>query len=120
MRTYVVQPGDSPAGIASRDDMAGCPKCAIALVNSNPQKQAIELPNGYKTFKELRVGETLFLPDEWFDGRHDALPPSYFKALPSADGVTLGVGMACRPAPRMETVADVMSEWSGVIAPKGK
>lgn len=122
MRTYVVQRGDSPASIAAKDEHAGCPKCATALVTANPGKASVELPNGYKTFKELRVGETIFLPDEWFDGRHDARPPSYFKALPSADGVTYGVGdpppefglgIACRPAPRMATVSDSLADWNG-------
>jgi len=90
MRTYTVQPGDSPANIAARSDMAGCPKCAHALVKSNPHKANVRLPNGFLTFRDLRVGEKLHLPDEWFDGRLDALPPAYFAALPYADGVTRG------------------------------
>ena len=122
MRTYVVRPGDSPASIAARDEHAGCPKCAIDLVDANPHKPAQHLANGYRTFKELRVGETLNLPDKWFDGRHDALPPSYFKSLASPDGVTrglgladapFGLGIACRPAPRMATVSDSLADWNG-------
>jgi hypothetical protein len=102
--------------------MAGCPRCAIDLVDANPHKPAQHLANGYRTFKELRVGEILNLPDKWFDGRHDALPPSYFKALASPDGVThgvggvpedVGLGMACRPAPRMATVSDSLADWNG-------
>src|ERR1700690_2260859 len=103
-RQYVVEPGDSPAKIAIK--FAGCPKCGSALAKNNPQKATVTYPNGFVTFKELRVGEVLNLPDSWFNGEHDALPPEYFKSLPYADGVTLGVGMACRPRPRMKTVAD--------------
>jgi hypothetical protein len=89
MRTYVVQPGDSPAGIASRDDMAGCPKCARDLILSNPGKETVIYPNGFISFKELRVGEELCLPDKWFDhASFDLYPPAYFASLPYADGVT--------------------------------
>ena len=124
MRQYVVKPGDSPASIAAKDEHAGCPRCAIDMADQavNPQKEIVTLPNGYRTFKELRVGETINLPDKWFDGRHDALPPSYFKALASPDGRTFGVGapppevglsIACRPAPRMATVSDSLADWNG-------
>ena len=88
MRTYVVRTGDSPASIASRADMAGCPKCSRDLVRVNTHKPTVTLPNGYVTFRELRAGETLNLPDEWFDGTLDSRPNSYFQALPYADGVT--------------------------------
>lgn len=88
MRVYVVQPGDSPAGIASRDDMAGCPKCSADLVRANPHKATIVHPNGFVSFKELRVGEQLRIPDKWFDPAFDLLPPAYFASLPYADGVT--------------------------------
>jgi len=88
MRTYVVQPGDSPASIASRDEMAGCPKCGVDLVRANPHKQAVVHPNGFTTFKELRAGETLNLPDKWFNGELDSRPKAYFAALPYADGRT--------------------------------
>lgn len=91
MRVYEVQPGDSPAGIASRDDMAGCPKCAIDLVRANPHKPTVTHPNGYVTFRELRAGERLNIPDKWFSKEFDELPPSYFAALPYADGITPGV-----------------------------
>lgn len=90
MRTYIVQPGDSPAGIASRDDMAGCPKCSRDLVLVNPHKETVTYPNGFVTFKELHVGEVLNLPDKWFDATLDQMPPSYFAALPYADGITPG------------------------------
>lgn len=88
MRTYVVQPGDSPASIATRDDMAGCPRCARDLIAANPHKCTRTLPNGYITFEELRVGETINLPDKWFDGTLDRMPPSYFASLPHPDGIT--------------------------------
>lgn len=109
MRQYVVQPGDSPAKIAAT--FGGCPKCARDLVAANPHKASTVHPNGFVTFRELQVGETLNLPEIW-EGDNDRRPPEYFKSLPYADGVTLGVGMACRPAPRMPTLAD--SEWGGV------
>ncbi len=88
MRSYVVQPGDTPAKIASRENMAGCPKCSIDLVRANPHKPTVRHPNGFLTFRELRVGETLRLPDKWWSKEFDALPPEYFKALPHPDGVT--------------------------------
>lgn len=88
MRLHEVRPGDSPASIAARDDMAGCPRCSRDLLASNSHKETVTLKNGYRTFKDLRVGEKLALPDKWFSGELDALPPSYFAALPHPDGVT--------------------------------
>ena len=90
MRSYVVQPGDSPAKIASQSDMAGCPKCARDLIFANPHKDRVTHPNGFVTFRDLRAGERLWLPDKWFSAEFETLPPSYFKALPYADGVTPG------------------------------
>jgi len=90
VRTYVVQPGDTPARIASRSDMAGCPKCSIELGRVNTHKPTITHPNGYVSFKDLRVGETLNLPDEWFHPARENLPPAYYRILPHADGVTRG------------------------------
>lgn len=89
MRTYVVQPGDSPASIASRPDMAGCPKCSVDLVEANPHKPTVTYPNGFKSFRTFDAGETINLPEKWFNGELDARPPAYFQALPYADGVTL-------------------------------
>lgn len=93
--------GDSPASIASRPNMAGCPKCSNLLVAANPDLPTVTHPNGFKTFRELRVGQRLRLPDAWFDGSLDAKPQSYFDALPYADGVTLpktsGVAQAASP-----------------------
>lgn len=77
--------------------MAGCPKCTVDLVRANPHKESVIYPNGFTTFKELRVGERLNVPDKWFSKEFDELPPAYFKALPHPDGVTpstLGVGAA--------------------------
>jgi len=87
-RTYVVQPGDSPASIAAVH--AGCPKCAADLPAVNPHKAVVVHPNGYRTFLELRVGEKLILPEKWWSKEFDELPPSYFAALPHPDGVTPG------------------------------
>lgn len=94
-QTHVVRPGDTPAKIAIAH--AGCPKCARDLVAANPHKQAVVYPNGFKTFKEMREGEELKLPQKWFSAAFDRLPPTYFAALPHPDGVTpskLGVGAA--------------------------
>ncbi len=100
MRTYVVRPGDSPASIAAQDSHAGCPKCANLLPAANPDLPTVTYPNGFKTFKELRVGQVINLPDAWFDGTLDRQPQSYFNALPYADGVTPGVGQAPALAPQ--------------------
>jgi hypothetical protein len=55
---------------------------------ANPHKQPIIHPNGFATFKDLREGEVLNLPDKWFDGTLDERPKLYFAALPYPDGVT--------------------------------
>jgi hypothetical protein len=86
VRVHEVRPGDSPAQIAI--EHAGCPKCAIDLVHSNPHKPTVTHPNGFKTFAGLRVGEKLALPDKWFNGDLDSRPQAYFSALPYSDGVT--------------------------------
>ena len=87
MRNYVVQPGDSPAKIAIQ--FAGCPKCTIDLIHANAHKPAVRHPNGFLSFSDLSVGETLWIPDKWFSKEFDELPPEYFAALPHPDGVTL-------------------------------
>jgi hypothetical protein len=86
MRLYEVQPGDSPGSIAA--EFAGCPKCSRDLVAEHPERETITFPNGYKTFKQLRAGEKLRLPDKWFTPEFDQLPPAYFASLPHYDGVT--------------------------------
>ena len=90
MRTYVVREGDSPASIAARDDMAGCPKCSLELPRVNRGKQTVTHPNGFITFRELRVGEVINLPDAWFHPAREHLPPAYYRILPHPDGVTRG------------------------------
>jgi hypothetical protein len=90
VRTYVVKPGDSPASIAAQDSMAGCPKCSIELPRVNRNKPAIVHLNGFVTFRDLRVGEVLNLPDEWFDPARENLPPTYYKILPHHNGITRG------------------------------
>ena len=86
MQIYEVREGDSPGSIAA--DFAGCPKCARDLVKVNSHKPIVTLPNGFATFRSLRVGEKLWLPDKWFTSELDELPPAYFAALPHPDGVT--------------------------------
>lgn len=85
MRQYIVRPGDSPASIAATH--AGCPKCSRDLLTVN-DKPTVTYPNGFRTFRELREGEILNLPDKWFSEEFDVRPPAYFAALPYADGVT--------------------------------
>jgi hypothetical protein len=86
VRVYTVKHGESPAAIAIK--FAGCPKCTVDLVKANRHKPAVRYPNGFTTFRELRAGERLYLPDKWFSKEFDELPPVYFKALPHPDGVT--------------------------------
>ncbi len=97
VRVHEVQAGDSPASIAITH--AGCPKCSIDLIRANPHKPTVTYPNGYVTFKELRRGEKLNLPDKWWSKEFDELPSSYFAALPYADGVTPGkkIGVGAPP-----------------------
>lgn len=108
MRTYVVQPGDTPANIAAQDSMAGCPKCAIDLVHANSHKPTVIHPNGFKTFREMTVGERLVLPEKWFDGTLDGRPPAYFAALPYPDGVT--------PSTLGDAAAGVLADFSALDA----
>jgi hypothetical protein len=63
---HTVQRGQSPVDIAI--EYTGCPKCTRDLVLANPHKPYAVLPNGFITFRELRVGEVLNLPNKWFDG----------------------------------------------------
>lgn len=115
MREYVVQPGDSPAKIAI--SFAQCPKCARDLVLSpgNSHKDRVTHPNGFVTFKELRAGERLELPEKWFDGSMDELPNSYFQALPYADGVTPGVGQATAQYHAPPSVVDALGAAQAVV-----
>ncbi len=80
MRQLVVRPGASALRIALH--YTGCPKCVRSLVIANPQKARFTYPNGFITFRELRVGEVLNLPDSWFDGNNEdksswAWPPGW-------------------------------------------
>jgi hypothetical protein len=70
--------------------MASCPKCSIELPRVNAHKPTTVHPNGYVTFRDLRVGETINLPDEWFHPARENLPPTYYKILPHHNGVTRG------------------------------
>ena len=110
MRVYEVRPGDSPAKIAI--EHAGCPKCARDLVLANPHKESVRHPNGFLSFRDLRAGERLWLPDKWFSAEFDRLPPAYFKALPSADGVT--------PSTLGDAAAGVLGDFAALDAAGAK
>jgi hypothetical protein len=111
MRTYVVQPGDSPASIAARDAMAGCPKCAIELPRVNAHKPAVILPNGFVTFEGLAAGETLNLPDTWFHPAREQLPPAYYRILPHPNGVTRGsLGGALGDFPELDAAVSAVAQ----------
>jgi hypothetical protein len=114
VREYVVKYGDSPASIAAQDHHAGCPKCAKSLVDANPDLPTVTYPNGFKTFRELRVGQRLRLPEAWFDGTLDKQPQSYFNALPSANGVTPGVGQT--PQPLVDVIGAAQTVGNAVTA----
>lgn len=114
MQVYEAREGDSPANIAVR--YAGCPKCAIDIVRANPHKPTITFPNGFTTFQSLHPGERIWLPDKWFNGELDRLPQSYFASLPSADGVTPGVGQAPAPASAPQAVVDVLGAAQAAAA----
>jgi hypothetical protein len=103
VRQYIVQAGDSPASIAANNDPPSCPKCAIDLVRANPHKATVTYPNGFTTFKELRLGETIRLPNKWFEPRFELLPPAYFGSLPYSDGVT--------PSPFGHLAFDILSNF---------
>jgi hypothetical protein len=74
------------------EEHAGCPKCAsFDLTRANGHKDTVAHRNGFVTFRDLRVGEELFLPEKWFDpafADDNLYPPAYFASLPYADGVT--------------------------------
>lgn len=79
-----MQPNDTAAIIASRDDMASCPKCAKDLVEANPHRASVKHANGYLSFVEPLVpGERLWIPEKWGDGTLDRLSKEYFANLPS-------------------------------------
>ncbi len=122
MRTYIVQVGDTPASIAAQDAMAGCPKCAVDLIRANPHKPTRMHANGYRTFREMTVGERLRLPEKWFNGALDGLPKAYFVGLSHHDGVT-GLGdyptldQAITQVSILDTMDDITFNLSaGVVA----
>ena len=115
LRQYVVQHGDSPASIAAQDSMAGCPRCGIELARVNKHKPSIVHPNGFVSFQELRVGETLNLPDEWFHPAREELPPAYYRILPHADGVTPGsLGDALGDFPELDTAVSAVAQLAAL------
>ena len=100
MRFYVVQPGDTIASIASRDDMAGCKKCARDLVLRNSHRAHVQHPNGWLSFVDpLVVGEQLIVPEKWGDGTLDRLSKEYFEALPEP----MGLGQLPQQQPRISS-----------------
>jgi hypothetical protein len=117
VRQYEVQPGDSPASIAAAH--AGCPKCARDLIGVNAHKETVTYPNGFVTFKELRRGEKLNLPDKWWTKEFDELPPAYFAALPYADGVTPGKGIGVGGAPYSAALVAAAKAADAALEPGG-
>lgn len=100
--------------------MAGCPKCAVDLVLANPHKKTRRMPNGFLTFEDLREGETINLPDKWFDGTLDRMPKIYFTALPYPDGVTSSsLGDAAAGVVAGYSGLDAASVQVGALAVKG-
>jgi hypothetical protein len=79
----------------------------MVLSPGNAHKERVVHPNGFVTWKDLRVGERLELPEKWFSGELDQMPNSYFAALPYADGVTPGVG---------QSPSDVISSAKAAVA----
>lgn len=115
MRTYVVKPNDSPGSIAAQDSMASCPKCSIELPRVNAHKPTVRHPNGYVTFKDLRVGEVLNLPDEWFDPAREDLPATYYRILPYVDGVTPGsLGDALGDFPELDAAVAAVAQLAAL------
>ncbi len=100
--------------------MAGCPRCAVDLVRANPHKESTVHPNGFATFKELRVGEKLALPSKWFNGDLESRPRAYFIALPHYDGVTPGTfGVGTPNVLNDYATLDVASAKVGALAALG-
>jgi hypothetical protein len=60
--TYVVQPGDTPMGIAQK--LVGNPAKVNDLVRQNPHKPSMAVGQ-VLTFRELRAGEVLAVPTKW-------------------------------------------------------
>ena len=81
----------------------------------NGHKQAITRSNGFVTFVELRVGETINLPDEWFHPARENLPPTYYKILPHADGVTPGsLGDALGDFPELDAAVTAVAQLAAM------
>lgn len=100
--------------------MAGCPKCAVDLVLANPHKKTRRMPNGFLTFEDLREGETINLPDKWFDGTLDRMPKIYFTALPYPDGATSSsLGDAAAGVVAGYSGLDTASVQVGALAVRG-
>lgn len=91
----------------------------MVLLNSG-QKATVVHPNGFLSFQELRVGEKLILPEEWFDGTLDTKPRSYFAALPHPDGVTPSrLGLAAAGILGDYAALDAASAKVGALAAMG-
>jgi hypothetical protein len=81
----------------------------------NAGKPAITHPNGHVTFKDLRVGETLNLPDEWFHPARENLPSTYYKILPHPDGVTPGsLGSTLGDFPELDTAVTRVAQLAAL------
>lgn len=67
------------------------------------------------TFRELRVGETINLPDEWFHPARENLPPTYYRILPHHDGVTRGsLGGTLGDSPELDPAVAAVSRLAAL------
>jgi len=117
MRQYLVQPGDTPIGIAI--GYSGCPKCVYSLVLANPQKTRVVYTNGFVSFGDLHVGEVLSLPDSWFDGTNKQIdktswpwPPGWDENWNASSLVGLGQSLSNLYGTSVST-SDVTSTLAG-------
>jgi len=85
------------------------------MPRANPDKSAITRPNGHVTFRDIRVGEILNLPDEWFHPARENLPSTYYKILPHHDGVTRGsLGGTLGDSPELDPAVAAVSRLAAL------
>lgn len=81
----------------------------------NPQKEAVVLSNGFRTFKSLTPGEVINLPDAWFHPAREKLPKTYYQILPHPDGVTRGtLGDALGDFPDLDAAVTAVAQLAAL------